>query len=221
MHTKKLQRTTKTAAGPRLASARTPRAAQPRHCRSASSTRREELAPARATAGQCRSTRARPQLAQATRCFCESTHAHPWLHSPKSAIGGRPSGKELERIGQLRDRETAISPDWDQNLSPGTSGAKTGFLTEPIEQLREEGRAPRPAQELVKNSRPGRSAADRAPELHDDTTAAAGTGSRAAAAAVGPRNDDKSPAEPAEKKERRRRPTAVVGVLDLPSVNRR
>lgn len=112
MHTKQLQRTTKTAAGPRLASARTPLAAQPRHCLSASSRRRDELAQARATAGQCRSTRSRPQPAQATRCFWESTHAHPWLHSPKSAIlGDRPraGGREGARIGQLRDRRPAIS----------------------------------------------------------------------------------------------------------------
>lgn len=77
---------------------------QPRHCLSASSTRREEVAQARDTAGQWRSTRkARRSLpqpaaacAQATTCFWESTHVHPWFQSPKPAMAaasGRPDAR--------------------------------------------------------------------------------------------------------------------------------
>ena len=94
MQTKKLQRMTKTAAGPRLATASTPRAVHPRHCRSAASARREEVAQARDTAGQWRSTRkARRSLlphaavcAHARMCFWDSTHIHACFHSPKSAM---------------------------------------------------------------------------------------------------------------------------------------
>lgn len=94
MHTKQLQRITNTAAGPKLANAKNPRAVQPRHCLSATSTRSEELTQARDTAGQCRSTRkARRSLpplaamcAQVKMCFWDSTHLHPCFHSPKSAM---------------------------------------------------------------------------------------------------------------------------------------
>ena len=97
MHTKKLQRITNTAAGPRLATASTPRAIHPRHCRSAASARLEEVAQARDTAGQCRSTRKarRSRLphaavcAHARMCFWDNTHLHACFHSPKSAMGAR------------------------------------------------------------------------------------------------------------------------------------
>lgn len=97
MHTKKLQRITNTAAGPRLATASTPRAIHPRHCRSAASARREEVAQAWDTAGQCRSTRKarRSRLphaavcAHARMCFWDSTHLHACFHSPKSSIEAR------------------------------------------------------------------------------------------------------------------------------------
>lgn len=134
MHTKQLQRTTKTAAGPRLASARTPLAAQPRHCLSASSTRREELAQARATAGQWRSTRSRPQPAQATRCFWESTHAQPWLHSPKSAILGRPAagGREGAELVNCGTAGPPFPSDWKQGAPESLAGGtRAGGRTSP------------------------------------------------------------------------------------------
>lgn len=110
MHTKKLQRMTNTAAGPRLATASTPRAVHPRHCRSAASARREEAAQARDTAGQCRSTRKarRSRLphaavwAHARMCFWDSTHLHACFHSPNSSMETRQNPAEMLNPGTAR-----------------------------------------------------------------------------------------------------------------------
>lgn len=220
MHTKQLQRTTKTAAGPRLASARTPLAAQPRHCLSASSRRREELAQARATAGQWRSTRSRPQPAQATRCFWDSTHAHPWLHSPKSAIlGDRPRaggrGPNWSTAGPQDRHFPPVGSKARRNRSPGAR-ERTGFPPKPIKQLQEEGRRPRPAQELVGKRRLW---PEKRIERRSCTRPAAEP--QQSSAASGPRNGEKSPGE-------RKKSARWLGVpptdswgLDLPSMNRR
>ena len=122
----------------------------PRHCLSASSRRREELAQARDTAGQWRSTRkARRSLpqpaaacAQATTCFWESTHVHPWFQSPKSAMAA-----------------ASARPDWSTpgpqgrhfpRLEPNPAGTARRAPQEPtfppnqLNELQEEGRTPQP-----------------------------------------------------------------------------
>lgn len=119
---------------------------QPRHCLSASSRRREELAQARDTAGQWRSTRkARRSLpqpaaacAQATTCFWERTHVHPWFQSPKSAMAA--ASARPDQIGQLRGRRAAISPDWNRATPEPLAGRRKNQLSpKPIEQARRRG----------------------------------------------------------------------------------
>lgn len=133
---------------------------QPRHCLSASSTRREELTQARDTAGQWRSTRkARRSLpqpaaacAQATTCFWDRTHVHPWFQSPKSAMA-----------------TASARPDWSTpgpqgrhfpRLEPSPAGTARRASQEPTSpqtnraSSKKRGGRRNPAQELIKNRRP-------------------------------------------------------------------
>jgi hypothetical protein len=137
-------------------------------------------------------------------------------HFGRPTAGGREGGgPNWSTAGPQARHFPPVGSKARRNRSPGAR-ERTGFPPKPIKQLQEEGRRPRPAQELVGKRRlwpekriERRSYTRPAAEPHQSS------------AASGPRNGEKSPGE--RKKSGRwlgAPPTDSWG-LDLPSMNRR